>query len=88
MADTTHNVTIKATLDTSTTGSASGRSGSTSSGGGEGGFRNIAPGIALAGSTFVKTIDVVRHSLSALMVKLVEMGLKIDLLSTMYYKVH
>ena len=83
MADTTHNVTIKATLDTSTTGSASGRSGSTSSGGG-GGSGNLASGIAVASTTFVRSVDVVRHSLSALMLKLIEMGNNLELLTIMY----
>ena len=85
MADTTHNVTIKATLDTSTNDS-QGRASSPSGGGG--GSGNLASGIALAGTTFVKTIDVVRHSLSALMVKLMEMNTQISLLAQMYYKVH
>ena len=87
MADTTHNVTIKATLDTSTNDSTSNRSGSHSSGGGSG-SGNLASGIAVAGSTFVKTIDLARHSLSTLMVKLMEMGTRLDLLTTMYYRSH
>ena len=86
MADTTHNVTIKATLDTSTTGSASNRSGSTSSGGGSG-HANLASGIALTGSTFIKTIDLVRHALMGFSMKLYEMGHGIRALATLYYSV-
>ena len=85
MADTTHNVTIKATLDTSTNDN-QGRASQPSGGGG--GSGNLATGIALAGSTFVKTIDVVKRSLSTLMVKLMEISTRLDLLTTMYYKSH
>ena len=81
MADTTHNVTIKATLDTSTNDS-QGRASSPSGGGG--GSGNLASGIALASTTFVRSVDVVRHSLSALMLKLIEMGDNLELLSIMY----
>ena len=80
MADTTHNVTIKATLDTSTTGSSSGRSGSTSSGGGS----SSSSGLVLAGGTFVKTIELMRNSISALLIKLSEFGMSLNLLNSMY----
>ena len=81
MADTTHNVTIKATLDTSTNDNTN-RSGSNSGGGG--GSGNLASGIALASTTFVRSVDVVRHSLSALMLKLIEMGNNLELLTILY----
>lgn len=87
MADTTHNVTIKATLDTSTTGSASSRSGSTSSSGG-GGFGNLASGISIAGTTFVKTIDVARHTIAGLMFRLAEVGSSLRLLNSMFTMTH
>lgn len=80
MADTTHNVTIKATLDTSTTGSSSSRSGSISSGGGS----SSSSGLVLAGGTFVKTIELMRNSISALLVKLGEFGMSLTLLNSMY----
>lgn len=81
MADTTHNVTIKATLDTSTTGSASSRSGSTSSGGGSG---NLASSISLAGATFVKTIGVMRNSIAGLLFRLAEIGVTLRSLNYAY----
>ena len=87
MADTTHNVTIKATLDTSTTGSTSSRSGSTSSGGGSG-SQNLASGIAVAGSTFVKTIDVARHTIAGLLFRLAELGASLRLLNSMFTMAH
>ena len=56
MADTTHNVTIKATLDTSTTGSLSSRSGSTSSGGGSGNSSSAISMFGAASLTMTKTL--------------------------------
>ena len=56
MADTTHNVTIKATLDTSTTGSTSSRSGSTSSGGGSGNSSSSISMFGAASITMTKTL--------------------------------
>ena len=83
MADTTHNVTIKATLDTSTTGSASSRSGSTSSGSG-GGSGNLSSSISLAGATFVKTIAVMRNSIAGLLFRLAEIGTTLRSLNYAY----
>ena len=86
MADTTHNVTIKATLDTSTTGSTSGRSGSTSSGGG--GPGNLSASIIMAGSTFIKTIDVARNSIAGLLFRLAEIGATLRSLNYAYVMTH
>lgn len=85
MADTTHNVTIKATLDTSTTGSSSSRSGSTSSGGGSG---NLSSSISLAGAAFVKTIAVMRNSIAGLLFRLAEIGVTLRSLNYAYTMSH
>ena len=85
MADTTHNVTIKATLDTSTTGSTSSRSGSTSSGGGSG---NLSSSIIMAGSTFVKTIEIARNSIAGLLFRLAELGATLRSLNYAYTTTH
>ena len=86
MADTTHNVTIKATLDTSTTGSSSSsRSGSTSSGGGS---VNLSSSIIMAGTTFIKTIDVARNSIAGLLFRLAELGTTLRSLNYAYVMSH
>ena len=86
MADTTHNVTIKATLDTSTTGSSSGRSGSTSlSGGGPG---NLSASIIMAGSTFIKTIEIAKNSIVGLLFRLAEIGVTLRSLNYAYTVTH
>ena len=87
MADTTHNVTIKATLDTSTTGS----SGSTS-GGGIGGGNTIGAvqaGITAASALQMKnTVDMILPVFRAVTLRLKELSTRVQAISYMYRKTH
>lgn len=87
MADTTHNVTIKATLETSTTGNSNGRSGSPS-GGGSG---NLASSISLfgaAGITMTKTLQLLKTAFEAITYSMAEMNKRIQVISWMYRNTH
>lgn len=87
MADTTHNVTIKATLDTSTTGS----SGSTS-GGGIGGGNTIGAvqaGITAASMLQIKNaVDMILPAFRAVTLRLKELNTRVQAISYMYRKTH
>lgn len=88
MADTTHNVTIKATLDTSTNDSTSNRSGSTSCGGGSGSSsRNY--GTTIAGATitlnaFARTIQLCVLAFTSLTTRLQEFSIRLAQISNAY----
>lgn len=84
MADTIHNVTIKATLDTSTHERTSSRSGSTSGGG----SHNLSSSMSLAGATFVKIVEIARNSIAGLLFRLAEIGVTLRSLNYAYVQTH
>ena len=88
MADTTHNVTIKATLDTSTTGSASSRSGSTSSGGGSGNSSSAISMFGAASITMTKTLQLLKTAFEAVTYSMSELNKRIQVISWMYRNTH
>ena len=80
MADTTHNVTIKATLDTSTNDSQGrGDRASTSS---SSSFTNLAA----AGISVAKSMSLMRLGFVSLYVKLGEINARLAVASTLLYK--
>ena len=87
MADTTHNVTIKANLDTSTTGS----SGSTSGGGGGVGnaIGAVQAGMTAASMVQMKNaVDMILPAFRAVTLRLKELSTRVQAISYMYRKTH
>lgn len=87
MADTTHNVTIKANLDTSTTGS----SGSTSGGGGGVGnaIGAVQAGMTAASMLQMKNaVDMILPAFRAVTLRLKELSTRVQAISYMYRKTH
>ena len=82
MADTTHNVTIKATLDTSTNDS-QGRAGSPS---GSGSSSSSFTGLAAAGLSVAKSMSLIRLGFTSLYGKLQEINARLAVTSTLLYK--
>ena len=85
MADTTHNVTIKATLDTSTNDS-QGRARSPSGGSG-----NAASAISMfgaAGITMTKTLQLLKTAFEAITYSMSELNKRVQVISWMYRKVN
>ena len=86
MADTTHNVTIKATLDTSTTGSQNSRSGSPS--GGSGNLPSSISMFGAAGITMTKTLQLLKTAFEAITYSMSELNKRIQVISWMYRNTH
>lgn len=87
MADTTHNVTIKANLDTSTTGN----SGSTSGGGIGGGnaIGAVQAGMTAASMLQMKNaVDMILPAFRAVTLRLKELSTRVQAISYMYRKTH
>ena len=87
MADTTHNVTIKATLDTSTTGS----SGSTLGGGGGVGnaIGAVQAGMTAASMLQMKNaVDMILPAFRTVTLRLKELSTRVQAISYMYRKTH
>ena len=82
MADTTHNVTIKATLDTSTNDS----QGRASSPSGSGSISSSFTGLAAAGLSVAKSMSLIRLGFTSLYGKLQEINARLAVTSTLLYK--
>ena len=82
MADTTHNVTIKATLDTSTNDSQGRGDRTSASGSSPSSFTNLAA----AGISVAKSMSLMRLGLVSLYVKLGEINARLAVTSTLLYK--
>lgn len=85
MADTTHNVTIKATLDTSQTGRPSGSSPTQPA---SSGSSSSIAGLAAAGLTMTKTIQLLRTAFEGVTYRLSELNQRIHAISWMYRNTH
>lgn len=82
MADTTHNVTIKATLDTSTNDN----QGRASSPSGSGSSSSSFTGLAAAGLSVAKSMSLIRLGFTSLYGKLQEINARLAVTSTLLYK--
>ena len=100
MADTTHNVTIKATLDTSQIGISSNGSAQPSSSGG--GSSNSSSGLSIfgtaaakasasminAGATMNNTVRLMRAAFESITLSMSELNKRIQVISWMYRNTH
>ena len=100
MADTTHNVTIKATLDTSQIGiQSNGSAQPSSSGGGSGNFSSgiqmfgaaaakAGTSMISAGATMNKSVYLMRAAFQSITLSMSELNKRIQVISWMYRNTH